>query len=98
MSATNEAPGWTSQFRELIGAIDAISTTRQTGPICSTQTTMAHRKSSVPAPRRRIEWHHLAQPSLPGGQCIAVFWPDVIPIPTQGAHSPTTGTGQRWIS
>jgi len=23
---------------------------------------------------------------FPEGQCIAVFWPDVIPIPTQGAH------------
>lgn len=22
----------------------------------------------------------------PDGQCIAVFWPDVIPIPIQGAH------------
>jgi len=21
-----------------------------------------------------------------GGNCIAIFWPDVIPIPTQGAH------------
>ena len=27
-------------------------------------------------------------PSLryPGGNCIAAFWPDVVPIPTQGGH------------
>ena len=40
------------------------------------------------AERRAAGSNGITWPSIrfPKGQCIAVFWPDVIPIPTQGAH------------
>lgn len=40
------------------------------------------------AERRAAGSNGMSWPSIrdPGCQCSAVFWPDVIPIPTQGAH------------
>jgi hypothetical protein len=71
MRATKEAPGWTSQFRELIGKIDDYCPSQLFG-----------------AARRATGSNGITWPSVryPGGSCIAVFWPDVISIPTQGAH------------
>ena len=87
MRATNEAPGWTSQFRELIGSVDADlddATGRADllhpddyGP---SQVFGAERRA---AGSNGITWLSIRYTD---GQCIAVFWPDVIPIPTQGTH------------
>ena len=40
------------------------------------------------AERRAAGSNGITWPSLryPGGHCIAVFWPDVVPIPTPGAQ------------
>lgn len=40
------------------------------------------------AERRGAGSNGIIWPSLrfAGGNCIAAFWPDVVPIPTQGAH------------
>jgi hypothetical protein len=40
------------------------------------------------AQRRAAESNGITWPSVryPGGSCIAAFWPDVVPIPTQGGH------------
>ena len=40
------------------------------------------------AQRRAAGSNGIAWPSIryPGGSCIAAFWPDVVPIPTQGGH------------
>lgn len=87
MRTTSEAPGWTSQFRELIGSVDTdlddiaghadLLDPDDYGP---SQVFGAERRA---AGSNGITW-----PSVryPGGQSLAVFWPDVIPIPTQGAH------------
>lgn len=87
MRATNEAPGWTSQFRELIGSVDADldDATRRADLLDPDD----YRASQVfGAERRAAGSNGITWPSIryPEGQCIAVFWPDVIPIPTQGAH------------
>jgi hypothetical protein len=87
MRATKEAPGWTSQFRELIGMIDADlddasgrADLLAPDDYCPSQLFGAARRATG---SNGITW-----PSVryPGGSCIAVFWPDVISIPTQGAH------------
>ena len=87
MSATNEAPGWTSQFRELIGAIDAdLDDASDRSDLLDPDD---NGPSQIFGARRRAAGSNgITWPSLryPGGQCIAVFWPDVIPIPTQGSH------------
>ena len=40
------------------------------------------------ADRRAAGSDGIVWPSVryPGGDCIAAFWPDVVPIPTQGGH------------
>jgi RES domain len=90
MARTSEAPGWTSQFRELIGAIDAkLHDIRpsQVFAVCLT-------------PENHIASHNLARalrmqgsdgivyPSVryPEGECVAAFYPDVVSIPKQGRH------------
>lgn len=87
MRATSEAPGWTSQFRELIGSVDtefddvsgqaALLDPDDYGP-----------SQIFGAKRRAAGSNGITWPSVryPGGQSLAVFWPDVIPIPSQGAH------------
>jgi hypothetical protein len=87
MRATNEAPGWTSQFRELIGSVDAdlddvadhaaLLDPDEYGP-----------SQAFGSERRAAGSNGITWPSVryPGGYCIAAFWPDVVTIPTQGAH------------
>jgi hypothetical protein len=40
------------------------------------------------AARRSAGSNGILWPSVrvAGGNCIAAFWPDVVPVPTQGAH------------
>ncbi|MDB6179486.1 RES family NAD+ phosphorylase [Paracoccus sp. Z330] len=87
MQATDEEPGWTSQFRELISSVDTdlddvtgMTDLLDPEDYAASQTYGAERRA---AGSNGIHW-----PSLryTGGHCVALFWPDVIPIPTQGAH------------
>jgi hypothetical protein len=87
MLATAEPPGWTSQFRELIGSIDAdlddisgMDDLLDPDNYATSQVFGAERRA---AGSNGIFW-----PSVryAGGKCIAAFWPDVVQIPTQGAH------------
>ena len=87
MLATEEAPGWTSQFRELIGSVDA-DMDDVTG-----RADLLHPDHYGPsqvfgAQRPAAGSDGITWPSVrfAGGNCIAAFWPDVVPIPTQGAH------------
>jgi RES domain len=87
MLATEETAGWTSQFRELVGSVDA-----ELDDI-SDMSDLLHPDDYTASQRfgaeRRSAWSNgLFWPSLryEGGNCIAVFWPDVVPIPTQGSH------------
>ncbi len=87
MGATEQAPGWTSQFRELIGPVDArlddiAGRAEFLDPDDYT------RSQRFGAERRAAGSNGITWPSVryPGGHCIGVFWPDVIPIPVQGGH------------
>ncbi|MFN3275719.1 MAG: RES family NAD+ phosphorylase [Paracoccus sp. (in: a-proteobacteria)] len=87
MRATNEAPGWTSQFRELIGHVDGVFDD-VTG-IDALLHPVDYRASQEFGARRRAAGSNgITWPSLrwQGGLCIAAFWPDVVPVPVQGAH------------
>lgn len=96
MRATDEAPGWTSQFRELIGSIDAdLDDVTGRADLLDPED---YRASQVfGAERRAAGSNGITWPSVrfPEGQCIAIFWPDVIPIPTQGAHFAYHWDGER---
>ena len=87
MLATAEAPGWTSQFRELIGSVDAYfddvtgrNDLLQPNDYAASQVFGGERRA---AGSNGIFW-----PSVRylDGNCIAAFWPNVVPIPTQGGH------------
>jgi len=51
-------------------------------------------ESPGPARFGLLPWAGVTWPSVryPSGSCIVAFWPDVMPIPTQGGISPITGT------
>ena len=87
MRATKEDPGWTSQFRELVGTIDA-DLDDATGRADLLHPNEYDASQTFGAERRAAGSNGIIWPSIryPDGQCIAVFWPDVIPIPIQGAH------------
>lgn len=87
MLATDEAPGWTSQFRELIGSVDA-DMVDVTGMADLLDPDHYGPSQVFGAQRRAAGSNGITWPSVrfSGGNCIAAFWPDVVPIPTQGAH------------
>lgn len=87
MAATGETPGWTSDFRALIGAVDrnlhdvnAVPEVLHPTDYAASQAEGAVRRA---AGSDGLVWNSVR---MPGGQCIGVFWPDVVTIPVQGAH------------
>lgn len=87
MAATREPPGWTSDFRVLIGTIDRDLHDVDSIPDVRNPTDYAPSQKAGAALRAGgsdgLLWHSVR---LPEGRCIGVFWPDVVSIPVQGAH------------
>ncbi|ULB10483.1 RES family NAD+ phosphorylase [Cereibacter azotoformans] len=88
MAATAEAPGWTSDFRQLVGRLDAelelVGPER--GDLLDPQD---YRTSRAFGARLREEGAAgILYPSTraPAGLCVALFWPDVAGAPAQGDH------------
>eukprot|EP00873_Tetraselmis_striata_P032753 jgi/Tetstr1/453017/TSEL_040053.t1 len=87
MAATAEAPGWTSQFRVLVNALDLdLHDVRECaechlpgdyGPPQTLGKTLRASGSNGVLYR---------SVRAPGGECIGIFWPDLIEIPVQGDH------------
>ena len=87
MLATAEPAGWTSQFRELVGAVDTeLDDVSGLADLLHPDDYSASQRFG--AARRTAGSNGIFWPSLryEGGNCVAVFWPDVVPIPTQGSH------------
>ncbi|CTQ34799.1 RES family NAD+ phosphorylase [Jannaschia rubra] len=85
LRATAEAPGWTGQFRELLGSVDAVL--HDVGPAPGVLDPVDYAAAQALAARLRAGGSDgVVYPSVraPGGMCIAVFWPDVLPVPVQG--------------
>ncbi|MBX3596153.1 MAG: RES family NAD+ phosphorylase [Rhizobiaceae bacterium] len=87
MLATNEAPGWTADFRVLIGSIDrdlhdmnGVQGARD--PIDYTASQMAGRTLRTSGSDGFV-WNSVR---MPQGKCIGALWPDVVSIPVQGCH------------
>lgn len=87
MAATAEPPGWTSDFRVLVGSVDRDlhDVNGVPGALHPTD----YGPSQILGARLRAEgsdgltW---ASVRMPGGACIGAFWPDVVTIPVQGSH------------
>ena len=87
MRATSEAPGWTSRFRELIGSVNSDLDDAAGGNDLLDPDDYGP-SQVFGAERRAAGSNGITWPSIryPDGQCLAVFCPDVTPIPTRGAH------------
>lgn len=85
---TDERPGWFSQFRELVGSIDArVHDIRGRGEFEACLAPESYVASQALARELRAEGSNgLVYPSVrdPDGQCVAAFWPDVVTIPVLG--------------
>lgn len=87
MRATTEPPGWTSDFRLLIGAIDRVLDDVDAVP--GARDAVDYGPSQVEGRGLRaagsdgVTWESVR---FAGGRCLGAFWPDVVTIPTQGRH------------
>ena len=87
MAATNEGPGWTSQFRMLVGslAVDLEDLRGRTDCHDPDSWTMpqAVGRQLRDAGAMGVLYNAVR---CPGGLCAGLFWPHVTPIPVQGDH------------
>ena len=96
MAATAQEPGWTSQFRELVGSVDRAL--HDIGSVAGALHPSDYGPSQKLARTLRGEGSDgLVYPSVrhAGGMCIAIFWPDAVTIPVQGAHFAYHWNGER---
>jgi RES domain len=87
MRATSEEPGWTADFRVLIGSVDRDldDVNGVPGVLHPDDYTASQAEGSGlrAAGSDGLAWESVR---IPGGHCIGVFWPDAVTIPTQGRH------------
>ena len=90
MAATGEEPGWTSDFRELIGSLDSdlhdvskgsdFEEIHHPNDYASSQALAAELRANS---SNGILYSSVRYPE---GLAVALFWPDIAGIPTQGQH------------
>jgi hypothetical protein len=97
MRATNEAGGWTSQFRELV-----VPVTVRAEVIGARQSALLDPEDYAAAQawgaaRRAAGTEALLWPSVRngGGECLALFWPDLCGPPVQARHLDYHWDGKR---
>lgn len=90
MAATDEVAGWTSDFRELVGSVDAdLHDITDVGVFADL---FHHDKYAKPQALAQVLREQSSNGLLyqsvryPDGIAIALFWPDVAGIPIQGQH------------
>ncbi len=90
MSATRESSGWTSDFRELIGTLDAdlhdVRDVAQTDAIYSADDYSASQDLALELREQGSNGVVYRSIRFPDGSAVALYWPDIAGIPTQGQH------------
>ncbi|RQW38207.1 RES family NAD+ phosphorylase [Novosphingobium sp. LASN5T] len=91
MARTNEAPGWTSQFRELVMSVDADLHDLRVpagAPVPALDPDSYAASQALARHLRGAGSNGIAYPSIrhPGGECVALFHPDCASNPLQGRH------------
>ena len=90
MARTNEAPGWTSQFREIVLTVDGeLHDLRSETLHHSTILAADDYSVSQPLGRalRNLGSEGLCYPSVRGqGDCVGLFFPNLAQDPIQGRH------------
>ncbi|HMQ58306.1 MAG TPA: RES family NAD+ phosphorylase [Rhizobiaceae bacterium] len=90
MAATGEAPGWTSQFREIVLDVDAMLHDLRPPGWFVTELSPHHYGAAqkLAMELRRNGSDGLVYPSVrhAGGECAGLFFPDLARNPRQGRH------------
>jgi hypothetical protein len=90
MADTNEEPGWTSQFRELVMTVTATlydcRGLLSTDPVLEADDYAASQRLATTL--RTSGSDGVVYPSIrnPGGECAGLFYPDLASLPIQGRH------------
>jgi hypothetical protein len=100
MARTREAPGWTSQFRELVMDIDAPLHDLRGGDLVWAETLDpdSHAASQVLGAELRAGGSEgIVYPSQrnPEGECAGLFYPDRATLPVQARHLDYHWDGER---
>jgi hypothetical protein len=100
MARTKEAPGWTSQFREIVMSVDAdLQDLRSTAgePVASLGPDSYAASQALARALKGEGSDGIAYPSVrhPGGECVALFYPDCASNPIQGRHLDYHWDGER---
>ncbi|MEM8794086.1 MAG: RES family NAD+ phosphorylase [Pseudomonadota bacterium] len=90
MAATDEAAGWTSDFRELVGSVDAdlhdVIDKSKFPSLYEPEDYSASQALAISLRTGDSDGLVYQSVRYPEGMAIALFWPDVAGIPTQGKH------------
>lgn len=91
MAATDEAPGWTSQFREIVFNIDAMlhdvrGDDPTYAPLRDPDDYAAPQALGRALRAQGSDGITYASVRHAGGECAGLFWPDVATNPRQGRH------------
>lgn len=90
MARTAEAPGWTSQFREIVLSVSAdLHDLRSANPADPALDPDSYRASQRLAMALKADGAEgVVYPSVrhAGGECVALFYPDCASDPVQGRH------------
>lgn len=89
MARTAEAPGWASQFREIVMNVSARLHDLRTGLMPETLSPDDYAAGQeLGAALRRAGSDGVVYPSVRrrGGECVGLFYPDLASGPTQGRH------------
>ena len=90
MGATSEPAGWTSDFRELVGTLDAelhdLTALDQSHVIYDRDEYAAAQSLAKDLREQGANGIVYQSVRFPEGGAVAVFWPDIAGIPIQGQH------------
>ena len=100
MARTREAPGWTSQFREIVLSVEASLHDLRGETVAMSPLLLAEGYEVGQALGTRLRASGsdgVAYPSVrrPGGECVGLFWPDLARNPVQGRHLAYHWNGER---
>ena len=96
-AATQEAPGWIADKRELVGRVDAVLVDVRTGYPALLDPDDYTASQAFARVQRTAGANGIVYPSVrnPGGTCFAALYPDVVSPPIQARHLSYHWDGKR---
>jgi len=96
MAASAEEPGWTSQFRMLVNSLDLelhdVRGMERYHHLDDYQESQMLGRKLRKSGANGVVYRSVR---CPGGECAAIFWPDLMPIPVQADHFEFHWDGER---